>query len=538
MVALHQADCRSDGDPSLLVHLQWGLPCPALVHTSRLFAQKPTYLDDVGCLLSQVSVMIDFAKVTQVCLHVVDIFVSKRKAGWKNTLDLLVVCCTLGLISGATLFLALHLSNTCTGLVSSLVSAFTTIAISSLLFSSKHVRCFSVLFLLSCGMSEGRNALITAGTGIVIFHDVKNIFNNLRNLADSITCNLEAKRLSLQVTPLDQYIKTIRWIYDQGALFNPFPDIVTLKDSIDVHTSLLDEGVKMKLNETKLQIERVVGGLSTLLDATFFVGRWLLFVLGLAMVFIGTVVFLRRYLSKDSVKFDNAYITKAFVKFDERRRKEGKTCVLPLNKKERKEYSPIPTLRLSLRERKHVGLFFLPILMNLGIWTLFTAIDFLVYWLISSVSKHLKDLPEQTIPWLISNFREGKVLGIVPEKSSKNSFSASFNIALFECECIPTPQVSLSKAWIPLGVITVLLLVLGMLSAVLTQLKLMVTASFYPSKELERIRYLHSKVLKKRSKAASNNAKRKLSGMVTKLHFWFPVLKMNQAAAEEMDIML
>ncbi|XP_030046059.1 dendritic cell-specific transmembrane protein [Microcaecilia unicolor] len=480
--------------------------------------------------------MIEFVKVTRLCLHLVDTFVSERKTEWKNSLTLLVVCCIFGLILGSTLLLILHASETCTFFIASVISTSITFAMSTLLFYSKHVRCFSILFLLSCGMREGRNALVTAGTGIVIFHDIKNIFTNLRNLADSITCNLEAKRLSLQVTPLDHYIKTIQWIYNQSALIRPFSDIVTLSDKVDVHASISDEKLKLKLNETELQIQRVVDDISYLLEATFFVGRRLLFVLGLAIVLIGTGVFLRRYLSKNGRKFDNTYITKRFIEFDEHNRKEGKPYVLPLNKKEKNEYITIPTLHLSRKERKHMGLFFLPILMNLGLWALFMAIDFSLYWLIFSVSKHLENLPEQNIPWLISNFREQRVLGIVPKEGTKNSFSASFKISLFERDCIPTPLISLSKAWILLGIIIVVLFILGMLSAVLSQLKLLVSASFYPKKELERIHYLHSKVLKKRSKAGIKNAEQKRNAMATTVHFWFPLLKMKQAAEKTTDV--
>nr|XP_033788677.1 dendritic cell-specific transmembrane protein [Geotrypetes seraphini] len=450
--------------------------------------------------------MIEFTEVMRLWLHLMDTFVSERKTGWKNIRTLLLVCCICGLILGSTLLLILYASETCTFFIASVISVAITFAMSSLLFYSKHVRCFSVLFLLSCGMREGRNALITAGTGIVIFHDIKNIFTNFRNLADSITCSLEAKRLSLQVTPLDHYIKTIQWIYNQSVFSRPFPDIVTLSNKVDVSASVSDEKLKLKLNKTELQIQGIVDDISSLLEATFYVGRRLIFVLSLAIVLIGTGVFLRRYLSKNGRKFDNIYITKHFIEFDERKRKEGKPCVLPLNKKEKHEYITIPTLHLSCKERKRVGLFFLPILMNLGLWALFMAIDFSLYWLIFSVKKHLENLPEQNIPWLISNFVKG----------TKSSFSASFKISLFEPDCMPTPVISLSKAWIPLSIIIVVLLILGMLSAALTQLQLLVSASFYPDKELERIHYLHSKVLKKRSKARTKNVEWKRNVMVTK----------------------
>ncbi|KAJ1193459.1 hypothetical protein NDU88_002757 [Pleurodeles waltl] len=56
-------------------------------------------------------------------------------------------------------------------------------------------------------------------------------------------------------------------------------------------------------------------------------------------------------------------------------------------------------------------------------------------------------------------------------------------------------------------------------------MKLLVLASFYPSKEKERLIYLHTKLLKKRRKPRSQNENQDISKLVKTVHFWFPVLK-------------
>jgi hypothetical protein len=58
---------------------------------------------------------------------------------------------------------------------------------------------------------------------------------------------------------------------------------------------------------------------------------------------------------------------------------------------------------------------------------------------------------------------------------------------------------------------------LGLLSSILMQLKILVSASFYPSVERERIQHLHAKLLKKRSKQPKGEVERKLNLYFTKV---------------------
>lgn len=104
------------------------------------------------------------------------------------------------------------------------------------------------------------------------------------------------------------------------------------------------------------------------------------------------------------------------------------------------------------------------------------------------------------------------------EQGTQNIIHDSpFNVSLFEPNCIPKPKLLLSKTWVPLSIILVILVVLGLLSSFLMQLKILVSASFYPSVQRERIQYLHAKLLKKRSKQPAGGEKRQLSLYFTKV---------------------
>ncbi|MEE6508429.1 hypothetical protein FKM82_021165 [Ascaphus truei] len=347
--------------------------------------------------------MIDSARAMSALSHSIDIFVSERRSGWKNIICLSLLCLGLGLATGVSLFLVLQLSTVCSSEASLAIACLLGILLSLILFFFKCVRCMSLLFLLSCGMREGRNALITAGTGIIVFYNVKNIFGNFKGLADSITCNVEAKRFSLRIIPFDFYRQAMYWIYNQNKFFlNPYKDIISVSDTFLVDVLISDDSLKTMLNETKQHIQIVSDNISSLLDIASYVGQMILLVVGVLIVLVGTGLFLRKFLDTDSKKFENLYITKRFMEYDNSRRQQQVACVFPLNKNEKRDYIRIPSLQITGKEKKKMVLFFIPVFANISIWSLVTIIDFVLHLLICAVSKHLQELPPIVVPINVS----------------------------------------------------------------------------------------------------------------------------------------
>lgn len=91
----------------------------------------------------------------------------------------------------------------------------------------------------------------------------------------------------------------------------------------------------------------------------------------------------------------------------------------------------------------------------------------------------------------------------------------SFKIPLFKHNCIPHPELALFTTWIQLGVIIFFLIIFGLFSGLLTQLKILVSTSFYPDTEMKRIHYLHAKLLKKRAKLQEKTGKTIFARMVS-----------------------
>uniref|UniRef100_A0A8C3XKV1 Dendritic cell-specific transmembrane protein-like domain-containing protein n=1 Tax=Chelydra serpentina TaxID=8475 RepID=A0A8C3XKV1_CHESE len=464
-----------------------------------------------------------FASITR---RIWGLFVSERKPGWKNLLQLFAVCCTVSFIISSLLFLGLHSFLAHYPLVSLAISGSTWIGLSIGLCSSKHMRCFGMLFVLSCGLREGRNALIAAGTAVVVAGNVQSIFHNLKILADSIACNLEVEQFAF----IKHYIKIIQWIYNEAKhLSNPVEEVVSLSDKFNVTYLISDEDLKMKLNNTKQQIQSVTNHISSILAIQPYINQRLVPIIGILLVPLGTYLFFRKFLGTHSVKFKNIYITKQFIEFDEHQRQQQKPTVLPLSKKERKEYVIVPSLCLTRKERKSIGRILIPVFTNICIWVLFAAVDYSLYWLIFSVSRHLQALPKLEV-----NLKVGYQVSTLPIIQYTNLF---FNFSLFKHECLPKPAFLLSSTWIQLGCIIFCLIIFALFSTTLTQLKILVSTSFYPNIEMKRIHYLHAKLLRKRSKISQKNVKRKLNSFATTFHFWFPVFKaMGMVRKKEKDM--
>ncbi|XP_025936070.1 dendritic cell-specific transmembrane protein isoform X2 [Apteryx rowi] len=157
------------------------------------------------------------------------------------------------------------------------------------------------------------------------------------------------------------------------------------------------------------------------------------------------------------------------------------------------------------------------------------TIDYLLYWLIISVNKHLQELPDLEIGLsLFQQRNENNFIIGNRELTVKNDF---FKISLFKHDCIPKPELYLSTTWIHLGIIVFFLIILGLFSGVLTQFKILVSASFYPDTEMKRIYYLHAKLLKKRAKLRQKTVKE--DAFARTVNFWFPILKARVAVRKK-----
>ncbi|KAM4684712.1 dendritic cell-specific transmembrane protein [Amazona ochrocephala] len=453
------------------------------------------------------------------------IFISERKPGWKYLMQLFAVCSAVGFVSSFLLFLGMHFSLAHSPLGLLLVAGFIWILLSIVLSCFKHLRCFSVLFLLSCGLRNGRNALITAGTGVMVAGNIQNIFHNLKVLADSITCHLEYEQFAL----IKYYVEAVKWIYEMTKLSSDLSKhIGFLRHEFTPSYSISDDALKQELNDTKQEIQRVANQISFMLTILPYIGQKVLPIVGIFLASLGTGLFIKKFVGSHGAKYKNTYITKEFIAFDEHQQQQQRPCLLPLNKKERKDYVIIPSFCLTRKDRKNMQYFFFPVIIHLCIWLLFAAVDYLFYWLIASVSKHLQEIPDIEIH--LSLFQQRNENSFIVDMREHIAKTDPFKISFFKHDCLPQPELALSTTWIHLGVIIFFLIIFGLFSGLLTQLKILVLTSFYPDTEMKRIHYLHAKLLKKRAKLQEKPGRNMFAKTV---NFWFPILKARESVRKK-----
>ncbi|XP_069815964.1 dendritic cell-specific transmembrane protein [Dendropsophus ebraccatus] len=463
------------------------------------------------------SMMVVPTKILQFLSYCMNLFVLGREAkGWKNILVFAFLCLLFGMSIGGSLVLVFHLSKVGLRLETLAVALSIGLLISILSFIFKAVRCNGLLFLLCCGMKEGRNVLIAVGTSIVVFNNVKNIFGNLKILSTCVICNLQKKRDMLRISPFDYYIQTLRDLYQKAKelFFNPVKDIVKVEDTFYCSVTIEDGPLKDKLLEATQQIQDQATKIVDLLNTVVFFGRIAFLLLGVSLIVLGSAMFFRKFLATDNVKFENIFITKKFKEYDQSRKQQNMLCVLPLNKAERKVYMTIPSLKTSRKQMPKLLFFLIPVLTNVFIWCLITALDYILYWVILTINKNLQGLRPIKVPMSMT----------LSEWSKKKIHGTEMIFNLFEPECTPEPELMLTDTWIPLSAIIGVLLFLCLISAFLIQIKSLLISTFYPEKEHERILYLHNKILEDRVQLASQYKGGKLKKIICQVNFWFPII--------------
>uniref|UniRef100_A0A4W5QVB8 Dendritic cell-specific transmembrane protein-like domain-containing protein n=1 Tax=Hucho hucho TaxID=62062 RepID=A0A4W5QVB8_9TELE len=309
------------------------------------------------------------------------LYTSDHRKGWRHILLHFLSCLSLSLALGGALLLGLYFSLDYSLVVCGVTSGCCSLLVTAVLFCSKRVRCFSLLFLISCTMKQGRNLLLTAGTGLVIFWNVQNTL--------SLVCNLEKKSVLLDVSPINNYVRQLMWV---GEKLNKFKDtgVVKYESSFTVGHSIESNNLMVKLQDAVRTLNTTAKSAEERIDLVMAVFQRAVPVLGVTLVIITTTLFLRKYFF--NLKYQNTFITSRFIRYDDQQRAEGKAHLLPLSPEEADQFRSIPSARFTRREGYIMLWFLVPVFTHLLTWLLFISLDALLYWLIVIINKHLLEL--------------------------------------------------------------------------------------------------------------------------------------------------
>ncbi|XP_062384706.1 dendritic cell-specific transmembrane protein-like [Sardina pilchardus] len=445
--------------------------------------------------------------------HLVRLFTTDHRSGCRDISLHLLSCLLLSLLLGFLLLLGLLYSLQYSLQVSGIISGCTVLLLTSALFVSQRVRCFALLFLVSCALQQGRNLLLAAGIGLVLLWNVGNTFRNLQSVAQSIVCNLKTQLQvqELPSSPLQTQVNMIRRTCDR---MSNFFELGVVSFSVDTRVDGYAESdeAREKLQEATQMLNATAEKAEAIYDAVSSVGSRVTPGIGVLVLALMTVLFLK--MCRQNKRFLNSYITPAFVRYDEQQRSEGRPHVLPLTKKEAKRYPSVPSARPTLSDGQSILMFFLPVVVHLLTWSALIGLDALLYWIIQTVNRHMRQ------------FRPIEV----PLKVSLNGAPMAFfySIEMFKKECLPQPTFLLSEWLAPLSVILVVLAIMGLLSPKFLQAKMLLIEKFYDDCSADRVQHLHAKIVRKRSKKKLRALKSTLVSYATNVKFWFPIFFPNK----------
>ncbi|MED6277755.1 hypothetical protein CHARACLAT_016650 [Characodon lateralis] len=467
-------------------------------------------------LISWISVKQHFEETA---FQALDVFTTGERKSWRRTLILLITCILSSLLLSSLLLLYLHFAVDYELEVASGIAGCFGVLLNVALFLSNRVRCLGTLFVMSIFMKKSRNLLLTAGTSLVVLKNIQNTLRNLSRLTQSMICNLKAKKASI-VAPFSNYVKMLEWI---GGILKGVTDlgVVNLDSKLKVSPRIESEVFRLKLSEAEQKLNETVKYVQGVMETVSSVTDKMFPAISFVVLMMFIALRIKKY--RNDLKYENSYISKRFVLFDEKQKAEGKPHVLPLNPKEEKLYISIPSARPTTREGKAMLKFGAPVISHFVVWTIFITVDALLYCFVDIVTKRLSELKPFHVPLMISFKGIATLIGI-PIDEENHQMDFSYSVTLFERKCLPEPELLLHNSILPLSAILSSLLIMALMAAKISQLRLMVCDRFFSDASDARVKFLHRKILRKRLKMVKKGNECSIMSFIVKLHFWCPML--------------
>ncbi|KAM9243416.1 DC-STAMP domain-containing protein 2 [Dugong dugon] len=205
------------------------------------------------------------------------------------------------------------------------------------------------------------------------------------------------------------------------------------------------------------------------------------------------------YLNWDD--FDNVYITSRFLRMEAVRSKAGLPTVLPLSAHEARRYIQPGSLFLSQWERIFYILAVFSLLRHLLLVLLLVFLDYAVYWVLDLARHHLQGDIVARSPVLVSITVEGEGYTGKIYRDLVSAFDVlqQGNISILSRRCLLHPSEPESTGYIVIGSMYGLCFFVTLFGAYISRLRRIICASYYPSREQERISYLYNILLSRRT---------------------------------------
>ncbi|RLV87509.1 hypothetical protein DV515_00015638 [Chloebia gouldiae] len=200
----------------------------------------------------------------------------------------------------------------------------------------------------------------------------------------------------------------------------------------------------------------------------------------------------RRYLRDDT--FDNVYITRRFVELDLRCAEQGKPTVLPLSSLERGRYIPPGALWLSKRERRQYGLQLFSFLRHTLLGLSIILADYSIFWLLDLFRHQLsvEIIAKAPSTITISINGTGYTSAIYQDLVSAFNVLQEGEVSVLSQVCLIEPVEPDHSTYITIGILYGIWLFISVFGSYVARLRRAVCAAYFPSREQERLAFLHN----------------------------------------------
>ncbi|NXK98014.1 DCST2 protein, partial [Formicarius rufipectus] len=205
-----------------------------------------------------------------------------------------------------------------------------------------------------------------------------------------------------------------------------------------------------------------------------------------------------RYLHDDT--FDNVYITRRFVEMDLRRAEQGRPTVLPLTWKERGRYIPPAALWLSKKERQQYGLQLLGFLRHVLLGLSIILADYGIFWLLDLFRHQLSAdiITRAPSAMTVTVNGTGYTSEIFQDLVSAFNALQEGKVSVLSQVCLIEPVEPDHSTYITIGILYGFWLFITIFGSYMARLRQAVCSFYYPSREQERIAFLHNIILARR----------------------------------------
>uniref|UniRef100_S4RT29 Dendritic cell-specific transmembrane protein-like domain-containing protein n=1 Tax=Petromyzon marinus TaxID=7757 RepID=S4RT29_PETMA len=378
----------------------------------------------------------------------------------------------------------------------------------ALLFSSKQLRCISLLVVPALGTKRGREYILYAAAGLLAVHTAPNTFHNLRALGEVSLCkalsgirsviNNSARREAVVREYATVETQTVKGLLQFHSVQSNYVfdvktrDVSTELDSLRLKVENVTRNVAANFKTFQATVEKVRAVLSTVFS-----------VASVLLVLALSAAYLRSYLT--NVLFDNIYITEELRALARQTDPSGE-AMRCLKADGRRQLVDSTSLRLSRKETENWPLSILTLFTWLLLVSLAIGVEYGVYALTDTLLALADTIPPAHAEVRLYYEAQTKnVLSVIAGNDvyidqtfqnrrylTKVLRRPNFTLEFARCHTELSPPAP--HATIGVYALLLLALVLVFLGSYAYRLRRKIAASFFPEVESRRVLQLHARM--------------------------------------------